>query len=171
MVETALLVLLAVVLAQGIKTFIVQPFVVPSGSMLPTIQLGDRVLANKFIYRFIREPKQGDIVVFDNPDRSDPTAKIFIKRVIATEGQTVDIRDDKVYVDGKQLNEPYTYGKPTQLGSVKMPVKIPEGEVWLMGDNRPGSGDARFFGPRPVTTVHGKAFWIYWPPARFGPLK
>jgi signal peptidase I len=167
LIETALLVLLAFALAQGIKTFLVQPFVIPTGSMIPTIEIQDRVLADKLVFRF-REPRKGDIVVFDDPNGQHPQ---LIKRVIATEGQEVDIRDGKVWIDGKALDEPYTYGKPTELGSVPMPVVVPEGEIWLMGDNRPESGDSRFFGSRPVSTVRGRAFWTYWPPGRFGKLQ
>ena len=170
LVETAVLVGLAFLLAQGIKTFIVQPYIVPTGSMIPTIELKDRVLAEKISYRF-REPKQGEIVVFQNPDSSDPVAKILIKRVIAVGGQTVDLQDGKVYVDGEQLSEPYVHGKVSDPGTVPMPVNIPPGYVWLMGDNRPNSGDSRFFGPQPVSAVDGRAFFTYWPPARMGALK
>lgn len=168
LLETALLVLAAFALAQGIKAFLVQPFVIPTGSMRPTILEQDRVLAEKLTYRFSREPQQGDIVVFDDPNGQHPQ---LIKRVIAVAGQTVDVREDRVYVDGKPLEEPYTFGKPTLPGSVKLPVTVPEGSVWLMGDNRPNSGDSRFFGPRPVKTVRGRAIWTYWPPSRFGTLK
>lgn len=169
--ETALLVGLAFLLAQGIKTFIVQPFVIPTGSMIPTIELQDRLLAEKITYRFARQPEPGEIVVFDNPDSSDPVAKILIKRVIATGGQTVDVRDGAVYVDGTKLDEPYVHGKVTQPGTVATPIEIPEGYVWLMGDNRPNSGDSRFFGPVPESAVNGRGFWTYWPLSRFGKLE
>lgn len=168
LIETVLLVALAFALAQGIKTFLVQPFVIPTGSMIPTIQIGDRVLADKLVYRFIRKPQYGDIVVFDDPTGAHPQ---LIKRVIATEGQTVDVRDGAVWVDGKRLDEPYTYGKRTDPGSVGLPFRVSEGSVWLMGDNRPDSGDSRFFGERPVSTVRGRAFWTYWPPSHFGDLR
>ena len=167
LVETALLLIVAFVLAQGVKTFVVQPFVIPTGSMTPTIGIGDYVLAEKLTYRFAHPPRQGDIVVFDDPMRQHPQ---LIKRVIATEGQTVDIRDSRVYVDGKPLSEPYARGLLTQPGTVTTPVVVPSGQVWLMGDNRPNSGDSRFFGPRPVSSVHGRAFWTYWPPSEFAPL-
>ncbi|MDZ4169364.1 MAG: signal peptidase I [Coriobacteriia bacterium] len=166
-IETALLVLLAFALAQGIKAFVVQPFVIPTGSMRPTIMEGNRVLAEKLTFRFGRGPVAGDIVVFDDPMAQHPQ---LIKRVIATEGQTVEIRDDLVYVDGEKLDEPYVHGRPSVEGSVPLPVVVPPGNVWLMGDNRPASGDSRFFGPRPVETVRGRAFWTYWPPTQFGAL-
>lgn len=167
LVETALLVLLAFALAQGIKAFIIQPFVIPTGSMRPTIMEEDRVLAEKITYRFNRKPEVGDIVVFDDPMAQHPQ---LIKRVIAVAGQTVDVQDDAVYVDGEPLSEPYVHGKPTLPGTIALPVTVPEGQVWLMGDNRPNSGDSRFFGPRPVESVRGRAFWTYWPPSRFGAL-
>lgn len=167
LIETVVLVALAFALAQGVKTFLVQPFVIPSGSMIPTIEIGDRVLAEKLTYRFSHPPERGDIVVFDDPD---PTKPQLIKRVIAVEGQTVDVHDDGVYVDGKRLDEPYTYGKPSIPGTVALPVTVPDGELWLMGDNRTNSGDSRFFGTRPVDSVRGRAVWTYWPPGRFGDL-
>lgn len=168
LIETAVLVLLAFALAQGIKSYVIQPFIVPTGSMLPTIQLKDRVLAEKITYRFDHGPRVGDIVVFDDPAGMHPQ---LIKRVIAVAGQTVDVHDGGVYVDGKRLDEPYTYGKPSELGSISLPVTLGKDEVWLMGDNRPDSGDSRFFGPRPVSTVRGRAFWTYWPLNRFGKLE
>jgi signal peptidase I len=167
LVETILLVLAAFLLAQGIKTFVVQPFVIPTGSMIPTIEINDRVLAEKISYRFFRQPEQGDIVVFDDPTGAHPQ---LIKRVIAVGGQTVDIQDGAVYVDGKKLNEPYLHGVRTDPGSVPLPVKIPVGYVWLMGDNRPNSGDSRFIGPQPISAIRGRAVWTYWPLSRFGPL-
>lgn len=168
LLETAFLVLAAFALAQGIKAFIVQPFVIPTGSMRPTILEQDRVLAEKITYRFARDPQRGDIVVFDDPLGQHPQ---LIKRVIAVAGQTVDVKDDRVLVDGKPIAEPYTYGKPTTPGTVELPVTVPDGYVWLMGDNRPNSGDSRFFGARPVSTVRGRAMWTYWPLNRFGALK
>ena len=165
--ETVVLVGLAFLLAQGIKTFIVQPYIVPTGSMIPTIEIGDRLLAEKISYRF-REPEVGEIVVFADPTGQHPA---LIKRVIATEGQTVDIRDGAVWVDGKLLAEPYVHGKVTDPGTVAMPVKVPEGSVWLMGDNRPNSGDSRFLGPQPLTAIKGRAVVTYWPPSRVGRLE
>ena len=100
LIETVLLVALAFALAQGIKTFVVQPFVIPTGSMIPTIEIGDRVLAEKLTYRFSGEPQRGDIVVFDDPDASRPQ---LIKRVIAVEGETIDVLDGAVYVDGERI--------------------------------------------------------------------
>jgi signal peptidase I len=166
-VELVVTLAVAVIIAQAVRTWVVQPFVVPTGSMLPTIQLKDQVLANKFVYRF-EDPKRGDIVVFD-----DPTGEVdtLIKRVIAVGGQTVDVRDGKVWVDGKALVEPYTHGQPSEPQSVALPVKIPAGYVWVMGDNRTQSKDSRTLGPIPLSLVHGRAFAVYWPLARVGALQ
>lgn len=159
----------ALVLALALRTWVIEPFVVPTGSMLPTIQLSDQVLANKFIYRF-EDPKPGDIVVFDDPMGEVPT---LIKRVIAVGGQTVDLRDGKVVVDGKALDEPYTHGQPSDplKGSdVTFPLTVPKGYIWVMGDNRTKSKDSRWFGPIPLKMVRGKAFFTYLPLDRIGPL-
>jgi signal peptidase I len=173
-VELVLTIAVAFLLAQAVRTWVVQPYVVPTGSMLPTIQLHDQVLANKFTY-FFNQPKAGQIVVFDNPIAGHPAEEdTLIKRVIAVGGQTVDLLGGKVVVDGKALDEPYTYGQPSDpLGGsqVTFPVNIPRGEIWVMGDNRTQSEDSRWFGPVPVSSVHGQAFFIYWPISRFGPLR
>ena len=166
LLETAVLVALAFLLAQGIKTYIVQPYIVPTGSMIPTIEIGDRLLAEKISYRF-RDPNVGEIVVFADPTGQHPA---LIKRVIATGGQTVDIKEGAVWVDGKKLDEPYVHGKVTDPGTVPLPVTIPEGYVWLMGDNRPNSGDSRFLGPQPLTAIKGHAIFTYWPLSRIGAL-
>jgi len=169
LLETALLVLLAFALAFGIRTFIVEPFIVPTGSMIPTIQIGNRVLAEKITYRFIRPPRYMDIVVF--PDPSGQHAHL-IKRVIATAGQTVDLKNGKVYVDGVQLVEPYVHGQPTNplTAEYKFPYKVPPGDLWVMGDNRTNSGDSRWFGPIPVNEIQAHAIWTFWPPTAFGAL-
>jgi signal peptidase I len=160
----------AFLVAQAVRTWVIQPYVVPTGSMLPTIQLGDQVLANKFVYRF-RSPARPDIVVFD-----DPTGEVgtLIKRVIAVGGQTVDLQSGHVVVDGKPLDEPYTHGQasdPLMGSTVTFPLKIPVGSIWVMGDNRTQSQDSRWFGPVPLTSVQGQGFFTYWPISRFGVLK
>lgn len=164
--ELVLMVVLAFALATGIRTYVIQPYVIPTGSMIPTIGIGERVLANKFIYRF-GTPQVGDVVVFDDPTGTVPT---LIKRVVAIGGQTIDIHDGAVYIDGVKLDEPYTHGKPTEPGDVILPLKIPEGQVWLMGDNRTNSHDARWFGAQPAKIIHGRAFVRYWPLNRFSVL-
>jgi signal peptidase I len=171
LIETALLVLLAFALAQGIKAFVAQPFIIPTGSMQPTIELRNYVLAEKLSYRFSGDPQYKDIVVFKNPTR-DPAAPILIKRLIATGGQTVDLKDGSVYIDGKKLEEPYTHGKPTYPlnPAIQYPFQVPEGYYWMMGDNRTNSGDSREFGPVPRSDIIGHAVWTYWPIDKFGTL-
>ena len=167
MLETIAMVALAFLLAQGIKTFVVQPFVVPTGSMEPTIMAGDRVLSEKISYR-LDDPQPGDIVVFDDPQGRHPQ---LIKRVIAVEGQTVDIRDGVVLVDGEQIPEPYLINVTTDEGSEETPITVPEDHLWLMGDNRPNSGDSRYIGPQPLDSITARAFAIYWPIPRIGGLE
>lgn len=170
LIETVLLVLLAFAIAFGIRTFVVEPFIVPTGSMIPTIQIGNRVLAEKITYRFVRPPRYGDIVVFPDPSGQHPH---LIKRVIATAGQTVDFKDGKVVVDGHTLEEPYTHGLPSAplTPDYKFPYTVPAGDLWVMGDNRTNSGDSRVFGPIPVNAVQGHAIWTYWPLGAFGRLE
>lgn len=164
--ELAIMVALAFLLASGIRTFVVQPYVVPTGSMIPTIEIQDRIIANKFIYRF-DEPEAGDIVVLDDPTGNVDT---LVKRVIATGGQTVDLQEGRVVVDGVVLDEPYTHGLPSDPMSQMMPYVVPEGSVWLMGDNRTNSADSRVFGAVPLSDIRGKAFVCYWPIDRIGGL-
>lgn len=164
--ELVVMVVVAFALASMVRTYVVQPYVIPTGSMIPTIEIQERVLANKFIYRF-EKPKTGDVVVLDDPTGQVPT---LIKRVIAVEGQTVDIEDGGVIVDGVRLDEPYTQGKRTEPGPAPLPVTIPQGHVWVMGDNRSNSSDSRVFGPVPISSVHGKAILRIWPLSRIEKL-
>lgn len=160
-----IMVAVVVVGAWLLRSFVIEPFQIPSASMEDTIKTGDMVFAEKVSYH-LSDPGQGDIVVFSDPQVPSRT---LIKRVIATEGQTVDLRDGKVYVDGVALNEPYTDGLPSYplntVGTVNIsyPYTIPKGDVWVMGDNRTNSSDSRYFGPIDKDTVFGKAFAIYWP--------
>jgi signal peptidase I len=158
-IEFVVLVGLAFALATGIKYWVVQPFYIPSTSMVPTLEIGDRVLVNKFIYRF-QAPARGDVVVFVAPEDKNMD---LIKRVIAVGGQTVSIDHGFVSVDGKKLDEPYVVPANRDDYSLPQPVRIPEGYVWVMGDNRANSSDSRVIGPQPVTSLLGKAFVIYWP--------
>jgi signal peptidase I len=166
-------ILIAVVIALFIRTFIVQAFKIPSGSMLETLQIGDHILVNKFIYGIkipftdgqilipIKEPQRGDIVVFKYPE--DPS-KDFIKRVVAVAGDTVSIADKQLYVNGEPVtDEPYAmYSRyPTHVDDMS-PVKVPENKLFVMGDNRDNSHDSRFWGFVDLSSVKGKAFMIYW---------
>jgi signal peptidase I len=158
-IEMAVLLVVAFGLAMVVKTYVVQPFLIPSGSMERTLLIGDRVLVNKFIYRF-RTPQSGDVVVFLSPEDSSVD---FIKRVIAVGGQTVEVRDGTVYVDGTPRTEPFVTTTVKDTYTSQRPVTVPPGYVWLMGDNRTNSRDSRFFGPRPVGDLLGQAMCVYWP--------
>ncbi len=171
-VEFVVIVAVAIAMAWGLTTYVVTPYEIPSGSMLETIQLGDRVLSEKVTYH-TRDPQYGDIVTFIDPEDSSRT---LIKRVIATAGQVVDLKDGVVYVDGEPLAESsYTLGKPsyelTGPANISYPYTVPEGYIWCMGDNRTDSSDSRYFGAVPVGNVTGRAFFTYWPLEDFGPLK
>lgn len=158
-----------------VRLLVVEPFTVPTGSMEPTIQIGDNVLAQKVTLRLGQDVQAGDIVVFANPDTSSDHGTL-VKRVIATAGQTVDLQDGRVYVDGTPLDEPYaagsTYPLPMQAPgvTVSFPYTVPEGCVWLMGDNRENSADSRYFGAVPRENLIGVAFFRYWPFNRIGTL-
>ncbi|MDI6900419.1 MAG: signal peptidase I [Anaerosomatales bacterium] len=164
--ELVAMLVLAVLLATAVKTFIVQPFAIPSASMNPTLEVGDRIVADRFTYRFT-EPRPGDVVVFEAPtgDGTD-----YIKRVIAIAGQSVDVREGAVWIDGTALAEPYALGV-TQPGPLALPLTVPPEHVWLMGDNREDSRDSRWFGPQPVENIVGRAFFIYWPPSGVGGVR
>lgn len=159
LVEIAVLVAVAFAIAFLLKTFVVQPFYIPSGSMEPTLEPGDRILVNRFVYRF-QEPRPGDVVVFIAPH--DPASRDFIKRVVAVGGQSVEVRAGELYVDGKKLREPYVAQVPDR--SSYGPVRVPADAVFVMGDNRTNSSDSRVFGPLASEDIVGKAFLIYWPP-------
>jgi signal peptidase I len=162
LIELPVLIIVAVILAWIIKMVIVQPFFIPSGSMEPTFYAGDHVLVNKFIYYFT-EPKSKDVIVFEYP--VDPS-KDFIKRVIAVGGDKVKVEVGKVFVNGKELNEPYVPEKKDS--SNYSPRKVPKENVFVMGDNRTSSFDSRFWGFLPGKKIIGKAFFIYWPINRIG---
>lgn len=166
----AICVLIAVILAVLVRYFLVEPYRIPTGSMLPTIQLNDMVLANKLVYKTGGKPKYKDIVVFKDPTGTYPQ---LIKRVIATEGQTVNLYNGAVYVDNQKLDEPYTHGKPSQQmnSAISFPFKVPAGTIWVMGDNRTDSADSRVFGPVPISSVYGRAWWTYWPLDHFSALR
>jgi signal peptidase I len=182
------LVLMAFVLALVIRTFLFQAFFIPSPSMEPTLLQGDRVLVNKIPYYF-HDPRRGDIVVFENPhptaavDRGvvsgffhwlfqglgfqQPENEDFIKRVIGLPGDVVEGKRGAVYVNGEKIREPYLTQK-TQPFDAKT---VPEGKLFVMGDNRGNSLDSRFgLGYVPIDKIIGEAFIKIWPPSRFGLL-
>ncbi len=170
-------ILLAIVIAFFIRTFVIQAYKIPSGSMKPTLLIGDHILVSKFNYGvklpFIRStlipvgtPKRGDIVVFIYPeDRS----KDFIKRLVGLPGDTVEVRDKKIFLNGQPWNETHGVHSDSLVipGAVQPrdnfgPVKVPEGKLFVMGDNRDESYDSRFWGFVDMKDVLGKALIIYW---------
>lgn len=167
------IVIIAIVLVAswGIRTYVIEPFEVPSGSMEDTIMTGDMIFAEKVSY-LAGDPKQGDIVVFSDPQIP---SRVLVKRVIASEGQTVDLINGNVYVDGVALSEPYTQGFSYPLSTasnvyLSYPYTVPSGCVWVMGDNRENSADSRYFGPVKASTVFGRAVMTYFPFDRIGLL-
>lgn len=166
------MVALVLALSFGLRTFVFQAYEIPSGSMERTIMTGDMVFAEKVSYYF-EEPQAGDIVTFEDPEIP---SRVLIKRVIATGGQTVDLVDGSVVVDGEVLDEPYTDGLPSYpltpaFGtSISYPYTVPDGCIWVMGDNRTNSQDSRYFGAVKASTVTGKAVLTYWPVESIGLL-
>jgi len=161
-VESALIAIVLVFLI--IRPFIVQAFYIPSGSMHPTLLEEDHILVNKFIYRF-RDPRHGEVIVFKAPPQASPdgTEKDFIKRVIGLPGDVIMVKDGKTYVNNKPLDEPYIQEPPLyEYG----PERVPEGKLFVMGDNRNDSNDSHQWGTLDRSRVLGKAMLIFWPLTR-----
>ena len=170
-------ILVAIVIALFIRTFVVQAFKIPSGSMKQTLQIGDHILVNKFIYGVripyvrksiipLKKPQRGDIIVFKYP--VDPH-KDFIKRVIGIPGDKIEIRNKKLYVNQEQVNDDYGVYTDSRILSANVlprdnfgPVTVPEQSLFVMGDNRDESFDSRFWGFVDYKALNGKAFIIYW---------
>ncbi|MGB9661982.1 MAG: signal peptidase I [Moorellaceae bacterium] len=157
--------LMAGILAFIIRAFLITPFYIPSRSMEPTLYPGDRILVNRLAYRF-GEPQRGDVVVFRYPLEPD---RDYIKRVIAVGGDTVEARDNKIYVNGEPLLE--TYLPPGVVYSNFGPLKVPPNTYFMMGDNRNISADSRVWGPLERKFIIGKAILIYWPLEHAGLIK
>jgi signal peptidase I len=167
----------ALVLALFIRTFVVQAFKIPSGSMEPTLEIGDHILVNKFLYGIkipftswnllpLQNPKRGDVIVFIYPLDQD---KDFIKRVVAVAGDTVRMVNKKLYLNGAEVSDPHAVYKEDTIfpGEVQKrdnfgPITVPPGMLFVLGDNRDRSLDSRFWGFVPLNDVRGKAFIIYW---------
>ena len=170
-----------------VRPYVVEAFYIPSESMVPTLEVGDRVLVNKFIYRFT-EPERGDVVVFKTPEGVDnsvdgnPIAQLvgwlrgnrderqdLIKRVVALPGDTIAVRNGNLFVNGERQNESYLNNElPDQ--SFFQQTGVPQDRVFVMGDNRTNSRDSRFIGPIPKENLEGEAFLRFWPPGRLGTL-
>ena len=173
-------IVIAVILALFVRTWVVQAFKIPTGSMENNLLIGDHLLVNKFVFapepaEFersllpVREIRRGDIVVFKYPDEPQ---RDFIKRVIGLPGETIELRNKKVLVDGKAIDEPYVHfleashetGEITSFDVRERygPVKVPDGQYFVMGDNRDNSQDSRYWGFLPRHYIKGKALMIYW---------
>lgn len=167
----------AVLLALCIRTFVVQAFKIPSGSMLPTLKIGDHLLVNKFVYGIrlplvgtmlvpLGTPRPSDVIVFKYPQ--DPKLD-YIKRVVAVGGQTLEVRDKVVYIDGKPTEDLQAVHLDDKKIAARVsprdqfgPVTVPQGKVFVMGDNRDNSYDSRFWGFVDQRDIRGKALVIYW---------
>ena len=195
-VETILLLALAIALALTLQAYAVKPYRIPSGSMEPTLHIGDRVLVDRFSHRILGgEPRIGQVVVFNPPRGADPDQPIcgargqgdgtgtpcsrptkarstqtFIKRVVGLGGDRIAVRDGHVIRNGRMAHEPFATSCAIGDTGCDFPhaIIVPRGYVFLMGDNRGNSDDSRFWGPVPESWVVGKAFAVYWPPARVG---
>lgn len=194
-VELVVIVALALGLALAIQAFIVKPYRIPSGSMLPTLRINQRILVNRLGNDF-SSPHVGDIVVFHPPKNYDacadqnegvssdgsPDAKpcavaqkqassqTFVKRVVGVPGDRIQIVDGHVYRNGVREKDPYIVACGANDGacSFSESITVPRGDYYMMGDNRPDSEDSRFWGPVPKAWIIGKAFFTYWPPTRIG---
>lgn len=177
-IEWAILLGSALVIALLIKTFLFQAFYIPSESMKPTLNVGDRVLVNKVSYR-VHDVNRGDIVVFETPPRAkdaNGTIKDLVKRVVGLPGETVEAHGGFVYVNGRQLDEPYLQ-KAVQTCALDSapgacadygPKQVPSGDVFVMGDNRTASKDSRAFGPIKESSIVGRVFVRIWPVTDLG---
>jgi signal peptidase I len=175
-------ILIALLIAIVVRTFAVQAFKIPSGSMLETLQIGDHILVNKIVFGTpidipftninlfwmpgFYKPQRNDIIVFKYPE--DPQ-RDFIKRAVAVGGDVVEVKDKVLYVNGQQVSEPFVVYKDDTIRPRAMdkrdnsgPVTIPQGKVFVMGDNRDQSYDSRFWGPVDLKQIKGKAIIIYW---------
>lgn len=169
-------ILIAILIALFIRTFIVQAFKIPSGSMEPTLQVGDHILVSKFIYGIkipftetklfqYKAPQRGDVIVFIYPK---DTSKDFIKRVVGVGGDRVDIEGDKIRINGQKIEDPWGYYDPKNewrrsLGPISPfeHVVVPKDHLFVLGDNRDNSQDSRVWGFVHLSEVKGKAFIIY----------
>ncbi len=191
LIELVTIVAVALGLALAIQAFVVKPYRIPSASMVPTLEIGQRVLVDRITMHF-SDPGRGDIVVFHPPLGADndqcgvspppaqeacpkPTPQRssanFIKRVVGLPGDHLKVIAGRVWINGKQLNEPYIRPDPScEICDLPKEITIPPGHFFMMGDNRGESDDSRTWGPVPKKWIIGKAFFTYWPPRRIGTL-
>ena len=195
LIELAGIVVAALVLALGVQAFLVKPYRIPSGSMLPTVRINQRVLVNRLAMDF-SSPHVGDIVVFHPPKNysagcavpgegenqagqdapaacqvawNQPSSQTFIKRVVGLPGDRISIRNGHVIRNGKREADRYIVNcGGIEACNFPQTITVPRGDYYMMGDNRPDSEDSRFWGPVPRSWIIGKAFLTYWPPDRIG---
>jgi len=164
-------IIIAIILAAVIRTFLFQPFYIPSGSMEPTLMPGDRIIVNKLVYRF-GEPKRGDVVVFKYPL---DIQKDYIKRIVAVGGERIGAKGSRLFINNDQISEPYlptahayhAYHAYNDFG----PADVPAGTYFVLGDNRNNSQDSRIWGPLPKRYIVGEAVVIFWPLDRVGLIR
>lgn len=163
--------LIAAALALLIRTFVVTPFKIPTGSMEPTMIPGDKIFVNRFIYRFA-QPERGDVIVFRYPENP---RRDFIKRLVAVGGETIQIDNGKITINDEEVNDPkifkelYYYNRG-QYGAVDKEITVPQDHYFVLGDNSGSSRDSRYWGFVPKKFLLGKAFVIWWPPWRIGKI-
>ena len=176
-------IIIAFILAMFIRTFVIQAFKIPTGSMRPTLLEGDAILVNKFIYGAkipftnwslpeVRKPRRGDVIVFIYPN---DYKKDFIKRLVAVGGETVEIKNGTVYINDKPLDDPvfnqkYYYNRG-EYGAISKKITVPTDSFFVLGDNSASSQDSRYWGFVPKKNILGKALIIYWPPQRIRIIK
>lgn len=158
----------AVILFLIIHTFFLESRFVPSPSMVPTIEVQDRFLSNKTAYWF-NKLQRYDIIIFKPPARVG-SKDDFVKRVIGLSGETIKVQNGVVYINDKPLDEPYITPDRAPVAQFNA-YTIPEGQVFVMGDNRNNSMDSRIWGPLPIENIKGKAWWRFWPVNRMGIIK
>jgi signal peptidase I len=169
-IEWGIILVVALLAALLLRTFVIQPYFIPSASMEPTLKVGDKVLVNKLSYD-LHSIHRGDVIVFKKPpDDNTPGIKDLIKRVIGLPGESIAGRNGQIYINGNLLREPWLPKVDQDTTSTFGPIPIPAGEYFVMGDNRSDSSDSRVFGPIPKSLVVGRAFIIVWPLSRIGTL-
>ena len=171
--EYGVILLVAIAVAFLLQAFVVKPYRIPSPSMVPTLDVGDRIMVNKLSYD-LHSVHRGDIVVFKRPPLEEQNFPDLVKRVIGLPGETISTENGHIYINGKLLDEPWLPAGPQSYTgalpddehpqfNMPGPVHIPAGEYFVMGDNRTDSEDSRFFGPIPKSLIVGRAVAVVWP--------
>jgi signal peptidase I len=178
-VELLIVVVIAIVVAFLLRTYVIATYSIPSGSMEPTLQVGDRIVVDKLSYD-LHGVDRGNIIVFSTPPKENcagPPVSDLVKRVIALPGETIELSGGRVYIDGHVLSEPWlptavrteTYPGPSQEPyALHHPYRVPQNDVYVMGDNRTFSCDSRYWGPVAESTIVGKVDLRIWPLSRLG---